>query len=123
MGLGETTRRLIRKLAVILHSRNLKTPLTLQYTYLLPYIAPFPSYEHSSAFRTHFAHFSVVFSSFLQPTGRSCDAISGRFVGPLFLDKPVKFHDPSLNRSREIPPVDVGGGIFDSFPPLTSDRK
>ena len=27
----------------------------------------------------------------------------------------VKFRDPRLNRSREIPPEDVGGGIFDRF--------
>ena len=27
----------------------------------------------------------------------------------------VKFGDPRLNRSREIPPEAVGGGIFDGF--------
>ena len=42
--------------------------------------------------------------------------ISGIFVVPVVLDKHLKFHDPSLNRSREIPPVAVGGSIFDCFP-------
>ena len=71
VGLGETPRRWIRNSADILHSINLKTPLTLQYTYLLPHLAPFPSYKPFSAFWTRFAHFSVVFNSILQPTGRS----------------------------------------------------
>ena len=31
------------------------------------------------------------------------DAISDRRVGLIVLDKHVQFHDPSLNRSREIP--------------------
>ena len=39
----------------------------------------------------------------------------GRFVGPLVLDKRVRFHDPGLNRSREIPPKAVRGGIFDCY--------
>ena len=43
------------------------------------------------------------------------DVISGTFVGPIFPDKPVKFCDPYLNRSREIPPEAIGGDIFDSF--------
>ena len=34
---------------------------------------------------------------------------------PAVLDKRVKFHDLSLNRSREIPPEAVRGGIFDVF--------
>ena len=41
------------------------------------------------------------------------DVVSGRFVGPTVVDKRVKFHDASLNRSREIPPEAVRGGIFD----------
>ena len=36
-------------------------------------------------------------------------------LGPIVPDKPVKFRDPSLNRSREIPSEAVGGGIFDRF--------
>ena len=35
---------------------------------------------------------------------------------PLVFDKQVKFHDPSLNRSREIPPEADRGCIFDCFP-------
>ena len=42
--------------------------------------------------------------------------ISGLFVGPIVLDMFVKFHDPSLNHSREIPPEAVRGGVFDCFP-------
>ena len=45
------------------------------------------------------------------------DVISGNFVGPVVLGKPVKFHDHSLNDSREMPPEAVLGGIFDSFVP------
>ena len=44
------------------------------------------------------------------------DVISGMFVGPVVLHKCVKFHDPNLNGSQEIPPEAVGGGIFDRFP-------
>ena len=32
------------------------------------------------------------------------DGISGKFIRPIVHDKPVKFHDPCLKRSREIPP-------------------
>ena len=46
---------------------------------------------------------------------------AGRFVGPLVLDKLVKFDDPGFNRSRENPPEAVGGGSFDCFSPITSD--
>ena len=34
------------------------------------------------------------------------------FVGPVVLDKRVKVNDPSLNRSRALPPEAAGGGIF-----------
>ena len=44
------------------------------------------------------------------------DAISGRFVWPVVLDKHLKLHDPSLNNSHEILPEAVGGGISDCFP-------
>ena len=40
------------------------------------------------------------------------DVISSTFVRPIALDKSVKFRDPCLNRSPEIPPEAVGGGIF-----------
>ena len=43
------------------------------------------------------------------------DVISGTFVEPVLLDKRVKFHDNSLNRSSEIPPEAVGGGIFGCY--------
>ena len=33
---------------------------------------------------------------------------------PVVFDDNLKFRDPSLNRSREIPLEVVGGGIFDS---------
>ena len=50
------------------------------------------------------------------------NVISG-ILGPIVLDKCVKFRDPSLNRSQEIPHEATGGGIFDSLSPITSDRK
>ena len=34
---------------------------------------------------------------------------------PIVLDKCVKFRDPNLNRSPEIPAEVVGGGILDIF--------
>ena len=37
------------------------------------------------------------------------------FVGPVVLDKHVKFHDPSLNRSQEIPHKAAWGSILDCF--------
>ena len=43
------------------------------------------------------------------------DVISGRFVGSVVPNNHVKFGDPRLNRSREMPPEAVGGGIFDGF--------
>ena len=42
--------------------------------------------------------------------------MSGRFAGPLVLEKTVKYDDPSLNRSREIPPDAVGYGILEYVP-------
>ena len=41
--------------------------------------------------------------------------ISSRFVGPAVPDNRVKFGDPCLNVSPEIPPEVVWGGTFDSF--------
>ena len=54
----------------------------------------------------------TIFCSRLEAAG---DVISGRFVGLVVLDKPVKLHDPSLNCSSEIPLEAVGGDIFDCF--------
>ena len=36
-------------------------------------------------------------------------------VGPIVPHKCGKFGDPRINRSQEIPPEAIGGGIFDSF--------
>ena len=51
------------------------------------------------------------------------DVISGVFMGPVVLNKCVKFNEPSFNRSRKIPPEAVGGGIFDCLSSTTSDWK
>ena len=45
------------------------------------------------------------------------DVASGGFVRPFVFDKLVKFHDPGLNRYREIPPQSAAGGIFRRFSP------
>ena len=39
--------------------------------------------------------------------------MSDRFVGPIVRDTTVKFRDPRLNRSRQIPPEAVRDGIFE----------
>ena len=62
-----------------------------------------------------FTYFCIVFNGILQLPKAASDVISGRFVRPVVLDKCVKFLDPSLNRSQEISPAAVRGGIFDSF--------
>ena len=43
------------------------------------------------------------------------EVMYGLFVRPVALDESVKLHDPSLNRSPEIPTEAVGGDIFDCF--------
>ena len=43
------------------------------------------------------------------------DILSVTFVGPIVGDKFSKFRDPRLNRSREILPEAVRGGIFNGF--------
>ena len=53
----------------------------------------------------------------------SSDVVSGRLLGPDVSDKLVKFCDPRLKLSREIPFEVVGAGIFDVFFAITSDRK
>ena len=93
----------------------MKTLLTLRYTYLLPYFAPFLSrtpFLHFGPVLRTFLYYLIAFCSRLEGTG---DAISGRFVGPVVVDKHVKLHDHTLNRSRAILPEAVGGGIFDCF--------
>ena len=59
--------------------------------------------------------FCAVLNHILHPIGKASDFISGNRVGSIVHDKPVKFRDPSLNRSREIPPEAFGGCIFDRF--------
>ena len=73
--------------------------------------------------RTRFTHFCAVLNNIFQTTGSSSDVIPGRFWRPIVLDKCVKFDDLSLNRSQEILPEAVGGGIFEFFFAITSDRK
>ena len=72
---------------------------------------------------TRFAHFCAVLNNIFSRPAAASDVICGRFVGPDVLGRRVKFHYPSLNRSREIVPEAVGGGIFDRFSPITSDWK
>ena len=60
-------------------------------------------------------HFCAVVSYILQPTGKASDIISGRFVAPDCRNMPLKYRDPRLNRSREVPPEVVGGVIFGGF--------
>ena len=60
-----------------------------------------------------FVQYLITFCSRLEAAD---DVISGTFVGTVVLHKCVKFHDPTLNGSREIPPKSIGGGIFDRFP-------
>ena len=43
------------------------------------------------------------------------DVISGIVVRSIVNDKHEKFCDLRLNRSRQIPPEAIGGGIFDRF--------
>ena len=43
------------------------------------------------------------------------DVSFGRFVRPIVLDKRLKFRDPSLNSSREIPPEAVRGRFSTVF--------
>ena len=70
-----------------------------------------------SVLRT-FVQYLITFCSRSETVG---EVISGMVIGPVALDKHVKFHDPNLNRSREIPPEAVG--IFDRFLSITSYRK
>ena len=61
--------------------------------------------------------------SFLSRPEVASDVISGMFVAPVVLDKRVKFHDSSLNRSQKISLEAVGGGIFDRFPARYNFRR
>ena len=63
-----------------------------------------------------FVQYWITFCS--RPQAAS-DIVSGTFVSLVVLVKRVKFHDPCLNRSWEIPREAARGGIFDCFPPIT----
>ena len=69
---------------------------------------------HLYAGRTRFKHFCAVLAFCSWPEAAN-DIISGKCVVPIVNDVHVKFRDPRLNRSWEIPPEAVGGGIFDRF--------
>ena len=45
----------------------------------------------------------ATFNCISQQTEAASDVISGSFVRSVVTDKPLKFRDPRLNRSREIP--------------------
>ena len=62
--------------------------------------------------RITFVQYVIAFCSRPKLTS---DIVSGRFMGPVVPDNPVKFGDPRLNHSRKIPPEAVYGGIFDGF--------
>ena len=57
--------------------------------------------------------------TFCSPLEAASDAISDMSVGPIVLDKDTT----KVNRSGEIPPEAIGGGIFHTFFAVTSDRK
>ena len=61
---------------------------------------------------THCMHYLIAFCS--RPEAAS-DKISDKFVRPTLLDKHAKFRDHHLNRSPEIRPEVVGGGIVHRF--------
>ena len=72
----------------------------------------------ASALRT-FVRYLIAFLSRLETVS---DIIFGRFVRPAIPDMSVKFRDPRLNRSPEIRPEAIGGGIFDRFSTLRKCR-
>ena len=59
-----------------------------------------------------FVQYLTAFCSQLEETS---DVISGRFVGPVVPDNRMKFGDPRLSLSQEIPPEAILCGILDSF--------
>ena len=60
-------------------------------------------------------HFYAVLNAFCSQLEAACDVLSGSFVRLIVPDNCVKFCDPRLNRSGEIRPKTIGGGIFDTF--------
>ena len=69
-----------------------------------------------------FVQYLIAFCSRPETAG---DVLSAIFVRMIVRDKFVKFRDPGLNRSWEIPPEAVEGGIFDRFlkTSITANRK
>ena len=69
-----------------------------------------------------FVHYLITVCSRLEAAS---DVISDRFVRLAVPDKCLKFRDPRLNRSPEIRPEAVGGGIVDCFflTSINADRK
>ena len=63
--------------------------------------------------RTTFVQYLFAFCSRPETTS---EVISGRFGGPIVPETHVKFGDPRLNPSREIPPEAVWSGISTVFP-------
>ena len=59
-----------------------------------------------------FVQYLIAFCSWPELTS---DIISGKFVGPVVSDNPVKFSGSRLNFYQEILPEAVRGGIFDGF--------
>ena len=80
----------------------------MQHCIDIPY--NFPTYLMQTK-PSHAAFSAVSFSLDKCQKEAAGEVISGKFVGPVVLDKYVKYNDPSLNRSWEIPPKAVGGGI------------
>ena len=64
---------------------------------------------------TSFTHFCATFNWMLQPPVAASEVISDRFMRPIVSDKCVKFRDPCLKLSQEIPPEANGRGIFYCF--------
>ena len=63
-------------------------------------------------FTHHFVQHLIVFCS--RPEATS-DVISGGFVGPVVPDNCMKFGDPRLNLSLEIPPQAAFSTVFFNF--------
>ena len=65
--------------------------------------------------RTHFTHFCAAFNYICNRPEAAGDVVYGTFMRPIRLyisERCVKFRYPRLNRSPEIQPEAVVGGIF-----------
>ena len=61
-----------------------------------------------------FVQYLITFCSRLKAASK---VISGKFVGPVVLNKCLKFHDPSLNRSRKNSTRSLRRQYLRQFPP------